>query len=128
MPLDQAVVDLGIEPSQDAVTVLHDSLRHLFHRLAARSDGPAVSAIEDELPPVSGRTGVDLLQGKAAIGACRKSRHDLPRGVQDPCLEFEWLGHGQEMKKCELENVPRRGAATVTGPSGPSSCALCLFH
>src|SRR5215471_5583150 len=60
--LDEAVGDLGIEPIQNAVAMPLDGTRDLLDRLEARSDRPAVPAIEHELGPVSGRTTVDILE------------------------------------------------------------------
>jgi hypothetical protein len=59
------VGDLGIEPSQNTVAMPLDGARNFLDRLEARSDGPAVSAIENELGPVAGRAVVDLLEGRA---------------------------------------------------------------
>src|SRR5215471_5573309 len=68
--LDEAVGDLGIEPSQNAVAMPLDGARDFLDRLEARSDRPAVPAIEHELGPVAGRAVVDILEGKSdPIGA-----------------------------------------------------------
>ena len=44
--------------------MLLDGSRNFLHRIETRSDRPAVPAIEDELPPVMGRSVIDLLKGE----------------------------------------------------------------
>src|SRR5215471_10661564 len=78
--LDEAVSDLGIEPTENAVAMSLDGARDFLDRLEARSDGPAVPVIENELGPVSGRAVVDLLEGEPdPIGARRFEVHTAER-------------------------------------------------
>ena len=48
----------------------HDGACSILDRLEARSAGPALPAIEDELAPAGGRLVIDILEGKPEpIGA-----------------------------------------------------------
>src|SRR5262249_60435948 len=74
--LDEAVGDLGIEPSQNTVAMPLDGARDFLDRLQARSDRPAVPSIENELGPVSGGAAVDVLEREPEpIGARRFDSH-----------------------------------------------------
>src|SRR5215472_17255096 len=78
--LDEAVGNLGIEPSQNTVAVPLDGARDFLDRLEARADGPAVPAIEHEFAPVSGGAVVHILKGEPdPIGACRFEVHAAER-------------------------------------------------
>src|SRR5215471_5769786 len=78
--LDEAVGDLGIEPSQNAVAMPLDGARDFLDGLQARSDSPAVPAIENEFAPVSGRAVVDVLEGEPdPISARRFEVHAAER-------------------------------------------------
>src|SRR5262249_19832734 len=90
---DEAIGDLGIEPSQNAVAMPLDGARDFLDRLEARSDRPAVPAIENELGPVSGR---------AAVVSWKASRIRQARAV----LRF-MLQSASRDRLCSTESVFR---------------------